>query len=270
MNYKILLLLGKVLIIVTLALSTFTFWVIGFSEKVWLPIILFILHILVGMLLCIYASKHIRNEQEKQTSIYDTLIHPFFQIAKWSTIIALGFQLVAAIIIAFFYCLKRELETTLFVSVMSGAVIVAITKAVQYFQDNVDSPNQNCRCNHPEHEYQKSYIRSVGIFSQKPVLEVFIKTNDGRIPCFYIRDHEENGEYGSKLHACIRFQNSTYFNHEGAADILSTEQKTQLIEYLESGTGAYKNWHRLIDGWNCGNNNAMLPYNLEMPDYSTL
>lgn len=82
MSYRILLLLGKMLIIATLVLSAFTFWMIGFSERVWLPIMIFTLHILVGVSLCIHASKHISNEQEQQPSICDTPIHPFFKLSN--------------------------------------------------------------------------------------------------------------------------------------------------------------------------------------------
>lgn len=138
MNYRILLLLGKIWIIATLVSSTFTFWRIGFSDRVWLSIIMFTLHILAGTSLCIYASKHMPNEQTQQTLISDTLIHPFFKIVKWGTIVALGFQLIVAVIIAFFYCLRQEFEATLLVCFISGLVIALIIKAIEYFKDYKD------------------------------------------------------------------------------------------------------------------------------------
>lgn len=138
MNYRTLLLLGKIWIIATLVRSVFTFWMIGFSDRVWLSIGMLILHILVGVSICIYASKHMSNEQTKLIPISDTLIHLFFQIVKWSTIVALGFQLIAAIAIVFFYCLNEEFEATLIGVIILGAATVAIVKAVEYFKDYKD------------------------------------------------------------------------------------------------------------------------------------
>lgn len=138
MNYRIVLLLGKIWIITALVESVFTFWMIGFSNRVWLTIVMLILHVLVGTFICIYASKRISNEQTKLIPISDTLIHPFFQIVKWSTIVALGFQLIAAIVITFFYCLNEEFEATLIGVIILGAATVAIVKAVEYFKDYKD------------------------------------------------------------------------------------------------------------------------------------
>lgn len=135
MNYRIVLLLGKIWIIAALIKSVFTFWMIGFSNRVWLSIVMLILHILVGTSICIYASKRMSNEQTKLIPISNTLIHPFFQIVKWSTIVALGFQLIAAIVIAFFYCLNEEFEATLIGVIILGIATVAIVKAVEYFKD---------------------------------------------------------------------------------------------------------------------------------------
>ena len=138
MNYRILLLLGKILIIGTLVFSAFTFWMIGFSEKVWLPIMIFTLHILVGVSLCIHSSMRIPIEHTQQPSICDTPIHPFFQIVKWSTVVALGFQLIAAVIIAFFYCLEREFEATLIVCIITGFFLVFLIKGIEYFKNYKD------------------------------------------------------------------------------------------------------------------------------------
>lgn len=138
MNYRILLLLGKILIITTLFGSTFTVWLIGVDANVWPSFISCTLHILAGILLCIYASKHISNKQAQQVSISDTLIHPFFQIVKWCVIAAISFQLIAAIIIVFFYCLKHEFEATLCVCTLSGFFIVFVIKAIEYYKDYKD------------------------------------------------------------------------------------------------------------------------------------
>ncbi len=279
MNYQVLLLIGKAHIILTLVHSTFLFWQIGFSDKVWQSLAIIILNILLGTMLCICASKRIYAEQTRKIPFHDTSIHTFFQIVKWSTIVALGFQLIAAVVIIFFYCLNKEFEATLMVTFFGGLALVGIVKAIEYWRDYpIQNERDLCRpytaYSHPKYGLLRPCIIRVGLFSQNPVLEIYIKTYDGSIPRFYIRDYETHGHFDGKpisnFNTCIQFKSNTYFNHPGAEDILSTEQKAQLIEYLESGVGAYKNWHRLIDDWNCGNNESMLPYDLEMPDYSKL
>lgn len=136
MNYRTLLILGKIWIIAALIKSVFTFWIIGFSDRVWLSITILCLHILVGMSICIYASKHTPNSQDQSTDLDETLIHPFFKIVKWSTMIALGFQLIASVIIIFFYFLNKEFEATLMVTFFSGLVLAGIIHAVEYYKDN--------------------------------------------------------------------------------------------------------------------------------------
>lgn len=246
------------------------------NEAFTMQILLFALPItFIGCFLCIIANvKAEKNISSKP--IWHPLITLYFKAIKWSMIIAVGFHIIAACIIFYFYWLKHELEATLLITVVVGIVIGLICEvAIPYYKNYKEPSEHNCSCrqgpySHPEYGRPRPYTISVGMFSQNPVLEIYIKTLDGCIPRFYIRDHEKNGASGSKFHTCIRFQSNTYFNHMGAEDILSTEQKTELIKYLERGVGAYKNWHRLIDVWNGGNHDTMLPYNLEMPDYSTL
>lgn len=272
MNYQVLLLIGKAHIILTLVHSTFLFWQIGFSDKVWQSLAIIILNILLGTMLCICASKRIYAEQTRKIPFHDTSIHTFFQIVKWSTIVALGFQLIAAVVIIFFYCLNKEFEATLMVTFFGGLALVGIVKAIEYWRDYpIQNERDLCRpytaYSHPKYGLPRQYSQRVGLFSKSPVLEIYIKTQDGDIPCFYIKDLDTNGE---QYHICVQFQSNTYIAHFGMELVLSTKQKIQLIEYLESGVGAYKNWHRLIDAWNCGNNESKLPYDLEMPDYSRL
>ncbi len=135
MNYRILLLLGKIFIITTLFGSVFTVWLIGADANVWPSFIIYTLHILVGILLCTYASKHIPNKQAQQVSISDTLICPFFQIVKWCVIVTIGLLLISAVIIVFFYCLKHEFEATLCVCMLSGFFIAFVIKAIEYYKD---------------------------------------------------------------------------------------------------------------------------------------
>lgn len=231
---------------------------------------------LIGCFLCIITNRHGSKETCNHSQFRHPLILLYFKTIKWSLIVAVAFHIIVACIILFFYCLKREFEATLLITCLGGILIGLICEvAIPYYKNYKEPSEHNCRrrqgpYSHPEYGHPRAYIISVGVVSQNPVLEIYIKTLDGCIPRFYIRDHEKNGTSGSKFHTCIRFQSNTYFNHMGTEDILSTEQKTELIKYLERGVGAYKNWHRLIDAWNGGNHDAMLPYNLEMPDYSTL
>lgn len=272
MNYQVLLLIGKAHIIFTLVHSTFLFWQIGFSDEVWKSLVIIILNILFGTMLCICASKRISTEQTRKIPFRDTSIHTFFQIVKWSTIVALGFQLVAAVVIIFFYCLNKEFEATLMITFFGGLALVGVVKAITYWRNYpVQNGRDSCRSytaySHPEYGLPRQCSQRVGLFSKNPVLEIYIKTQDGAIPRFYIKDLDTNGE---QYHICVQFQSNAYIAHFGIESVLSTQQKIRLIEYLESGVGAYKNWHKLIDHWNCGNKDAMLPYDLEMPDYSRL
>ena len=138
MNYRILLLLGKILIILTLLVSASTIWLVGPDINVWPSFMNDIISILIGVALCIYASQNIGNKEGKQVKSDGTIIKLFFQIVKWSAIVAIGFQLIAAIVIGFFYCLKREFEATLGGCVLIGFVIALAIKGFEYFKNYKD------------------------------------------------------------------------------------------------------------------------------------
>lgn len=138
MNNRMLLLLGKILITSTLLVSASTIWLIGPDVNVWPAFTNDVISILIGVALCIYASRNTTNKEGEQAGLDDTIIKPFFQIIKWSAIVAIGFQVIAAIIIGFFYCLKLEFEATLGGCVLVGFVIVWTIKGIEYFKNYKD------------------------------------------------------------------------------------------------------------------------------------
>lgn len=226
--------------------------------------------IAIGFLICVLASMKQTDKILSNVPFKSTPVALLFIIIKWCAIGAVCVNLACLLLLGYVYT-AGQLPTY--------AIGFAVVLALLFFGGMIDDnykhydesqPKRDYRYSRPECECQVSCIRSVGLFSRHPVLEIYIKTCDGDIPCFYIRNHVENETSGGKFNACIQFQSNTYLNRTDANGRLSTKQKIQLVEYLESGSGAYKNWYRLIDEWNYGNNNTMLPYNLEMPDYSAL
>lgn len=102
---------------------------------------------------------------------------------------------------------------------------------------------------------------------------VHINTDDpGKIPHFHYRDKDD----WEKFHTCIRLDSPEYFHHGNKQDVLSGEQKEELMVFLSSPHRGWKeiqwtNWEYLVYMW--GNENpdyTQLDMDFPMPDYMKL
>ena len=102
--------------------------------------------------------------------------------------------------------------------------------------------------------------------------EVYVNTDDGgNIPHFHYRKGT-NGSY--EFHTCIRIDKAEYFHHTGKEEILSSSQRKELVNFLNTKPSKSKsydtNWDFVKDMWNANNYNVEVDLNQEIPDYINL
>ena len=74
-----------------------------------------------------------------------------------------------------------------------------------------------------------------------------------------------------KFYSCIKIENAEYFHHDNAQNILSHEQKINLIAFLNKRCiRNMSNWEVLLDCWNMNNSEIQVSDSLAMPDYMNL
>lgn len=144
MNRKKLLIMAKFLInsgilcLLLLCLPALSYWV----ESNLYIVLLALALILVGSFQCIIANKHFSRGEPEDNHPPHFPMAWHFKTIKWVLIIAAIFHIIAALIVLFFYCLKREFEATLLVTVLVGIAIGLICEvAVPYYKKNKDKPN---------------------------------------------------------------------------------------------------------------------------------
>ncbi len=106
--------------------------------------------------------------------------------------------------------------------------------------------------------------------------EVLIVTEEYKVsdvPHFHYRKKE----FGKKMefHTCIKIDKAEYYHHTGDENILSSEQKENLVKFLKSKCKSticdWNHWERLINSWNHQNDYKIeVDENLPMPDYKKL
>lgn len=109
------------------------------NEAFVIQILLFALPIiLIGCFLCIIANiKAEKNVSSKP--IWHPLITLYFKAIKWSMIIAVGFHIIAACLIFFFWGLNHEFEATLLITLFAGIIIGLICEvAIPYYKNYKD------------------------------------------------------------------------------------------------------------------------------------
>lgn len=111
-------------------------------------------------------------------------------------------------------------------------------------------------------------MAKVGIFNN---IEIFVRTNDpGKIPHFHFLDRNKKKDN----EGCIRIDSPEYFDHEGKTCHLSSGQRKEMIEFLESDYKRKKfvgsNWEYLVMLWNDNNSDVEIDDDTEMPDYRKL
>ena len=98
--------------------------------------------------------------------------------------------------------------------------------------------------------------------------EIYVVTDDdGKIPHF----HYLTNDGLIKFYSCIKIENAEYFHHDNAQNILSHEQKINLIAFLNKRCiRNMSNWEVLLDCWNMNNSEIQVSDSLAMPDYMNL
>lgn len=97
---------------------------------------------LVGCFLCLITGKT-KSEWVRDDNQPSRLpITWYFKTIKWSVIAAMAFHIIAALIILFFYWLKRELEATLLITLGVGVTIGFVCEiAIPYYKRYKDRTN---------------------------------------------------------------------------------------------------------------------------------
>lgn len=102
-------------------------------------------------------------------------------------------------------------------------------------------------------------------------LKVFVRGDDGPIPCFHVR-----GDYvgGRPFHTRIRMDSICYLPGPGMDDTLSRGQKKDLVEFLKARprNRRYKtHWEYACSMWNDNNRTqAQVDEDSDIPDYTEL
>lgn len=116
----------------------------------------------------------------------------------------------------------------------------------------------------------KDYTEMARVGFTKNGYEVYINTNDeGKVPHFHYR---KAGNW-RLFNTCIKIESPEYFYHGNNQEILSLEQKNDLIDFLSSNPkdGYFDTkWEFLISMWNMNNADVEIDCDLKMPDYSLL
>lgn len=101
-------------------------------------------------------------------------------------------------------------------------------------------------------------------------LEIYVRTNDaGKVPHFHICDRETNGD---KFHTCVRLDKAEYFHHTGKTDVLNSQQRKALVEFMSTQCkyGLFSNWSFTLMLWNANNSDVEIDLDAPMPDYIKL
>lgn len=98
--------------------------------------------ILIGCFQCVIVNK---TRSEKTIEDHQRQRFPliwYFKSIKWSIVAAIVFHVIAACVILFFYCLKREFEATLLITLVAGVVIGLVCEvAIPYYKNDKDKTN---------------------------------------------------------------------------------------------------------------------------------
>ena len=100
--------------------------------------------------------------------------------------------------------------------------------------------------------------------------QIYIHTNDpGNVPHFHICDRETSGD---KFHACVRLDKAEYFHHTGKTDVLNSQQRKALVEFMNTQCkyGLFSNWSFTLMLWNANNSDVEIDLDAPMPDYIRL
>lgn len=123
-------------------------------------------------------------------------------------------------------------------------------------------------------------MASVGYFStfkkngkpESPKFKVFVNGGEGNEPHMHIWDDDTNGK---QLHTCVCLTKIEYFHHNGKEDVLTQDQKEQLVIFLKDECKKNKryktNWEYALSMWNDNNTDkTQVDETSEVLDYTKL
>ena len=118
--------------------------------------------------------------------------------------------------------------------------------------------------------------RAGTVTNKGTVYEIYVNTNDeGKIPHFHFRDMNA----WEKFHTCIRIGVAEYFHHGDKQDILNSNQKKLLEEFMSAPTKKIRydehgnrmnNWQYVCDLWDSNNSDVEIPEDTIQPNYAEL
>lgn len=98
---------------------------------------------------------------------------------------------------------------------------------------------------------------------------VYIDTDDsGKVPHFHFKKANDYDPF----YACIKIESPEYFYHSSNQDVLNSDQKEEMIDFLKSecvDDHYANNWELLLSNWNM-DNDIQVDWNQVMPDYNLL
>jgi hypothetical protein len=123
-------------------------------------------------------------------------------------------------------------------------------------------------------------MASVGYFNtfkkngkpESPKFKVFVNGGEGNEPHMHIWDDDTNGK---QLHTCVCLTKIEYFHHNGKEDVLTQDQKEQLVIFLKDECKKNKryktNWEYALSMWNDNNTDkTQVDETSEVLDYTKL
>ncbi len=123
-------------------------------------------------------------------------------------------------------------------------------------------------------------MASVGYFNtfkkngkpESPKFKVFVNGGESNEPHMHIWDDDTNGK---QLHTCVCLTKIEYFHHNGKEDILTQDQKEQLVLFLRDECKKNKryktNWEYALSMWNDNNTDkTQVDETSEVLDYTKL
>lgn len=95
-------------------------------------------------------------------------------------------------------------------------------------------------------------------------------TNDsGWIPHFHIFNNQNPNK--ATFNACLKLETPEYFKHVHHTDVLNSKQLKQLVKLLQKEIKpGLTHWQQLIISWNMNNSKSEIPFDMPMPDYTSL
>lgn len=151
-----------------------------------------------------------------------------------------------------------------------------IVKKFNEFMDDINEKSSNVI----EETDMLFEMASVGYFNtfkkngkpESPKFKVFVNGGEGNEPHMHIWDDDTNGK---QLHTCVCLTKIEYFHHNGKEDILTQDQKEQLVLFLKDECKKNKryetNWEYALSMWNDNNTDkTQVDETSEILDYTKL